>query len=207
MHARFTWTPDLQKELDQLKLAIKNHVLLSPLDTNKPIHLHLDAATTVGMGYVLCQPRSDDPADGKTIVSCNSTTFTETQQRYSPFEAETLAVQWATKAEDYYIRAAEKVEVYSDAKGMAGLFDQELGNIPNDRLRGMLEKCLPYNLSFHHIKGSDNSVADFGSRYPRSVEDGEEFPIWKPSIQHKSRRVMEKYFDTRDPQVEKLAEI
>ena len=104
IHARFTWTSDLQKELDQLKIAIKNHVQLSPLDTSKPIHLHLDAATTVGMSYMLCQPRSEDPAHGKTIVSCNSTTFTDTQQRYSPFEAETLAVQWATKAEDYFIR-------------------------------------------------------------------------------------------------------
>ena len=95
------------------------------------------------MGYILCQPRSSDPKHGKTIISCNSTTFSETQQQYSPFEVETLVVKWATKSEDYFIRAAPKVEVYSDAKGMGGLFDTKLGKVTNDRLRGMLEKCLP----------------------------------------------------------------
>ena len=70
-----------------------------------------------------------------------------------------------------------------------------------------MEKCLPYNLKFHHIKGKENCVADFGSRYPRSENDGDEFPIWKPSISHKSRKMMEKHFDSVDPQLEKLAEI
>ena len=49
VHTRFIWTPDLQNELDELKRVIQLHVHLSPLDTTKPIHLHCDAATTIGM--------------------------------------------------------------------------------------------------------------------------------------------------------------
>ena len=45
-------------------------------------------------------------------------------------------VQWGCKSEDYYIRAAVQVEVFSDAKGMGGLFDTDLGKVSNDRLRG-----------------------------------------------------------------------
>ena len=75
IHARFIWTPDHDEELTQIKATIKNCVKLSPLDIEKPIHLHLDAAQTVGMSYILCQPRSDKEEDGKTIVTCNSTKF------------------------------------------------------------------------------------------------------------------------------------
>ena len=95
------------------------------MNVTKPIHIHVDAATTIGMSYILCQPRSADPKDGRTIVSCNSTSFTETQQRYSPFKWETLDIQWTMKSEDYDLRAAPLIDVYSDAKGMGGLFDTE----------------------------------------------------------------------------------
>ena len=37
--------------------------------------------------------------------------------------------------------------------------------------------------------------------------DVEEFEILNPIIQHRSRRVNKKYFDTRDPQVERIAAV
>ena len=92
VNVRFVWTPDMESEPKQLKKFITNCVHLSPMDVNKPIHLHLDATTTIGMSYILCQPRSDNPADGKTIISCNSTSFLETQQRYTQFDCETLSM-------------------------------------------------------------------------------------------------------------------
>ena len=36
---------------------------------------------------------------------------------------------------------------------------------------------------------------------------GEEFPILRPSICHRSRRVQEKQFDKRDPQADRIAAI
>ena len=71
----------------------------------------------------------------------------------------------------------------------------------------MLEKCLPYNLAFHYIRGEENCVADYGSRKPRSEHDGEEFKIFNPIIQHRSRKVFEKHFDAKDPQVERIADL
>ena len=71
----------------------------------------------------------------------------------------------------------------------------------------MLEKYLPYNLAFHYIKGEENCVADYGSRKPRSEHDGDEFKIFSPIIQHRSRKVYEKHFDVKDPQVERIAEL
>ena len=207
VNVKFMWNNDLSKELEELKGSIKNCVKLSPMDTSKPIHAHVDAAQTEGMAYLLCQPRSENPSDGKTIVSCNSTSFTDAQKRYSPFECETLAAQWLCKSEDYYLRAAQEITVFSDAKGLKGLFESDLGKIENARLQGMVEKMLPYNITFVHIKGTDNGVADFGSRYPRPGSAGDEFPIFRPSVAHRSRRIMEKHFDAKDPQVERIAKI
>ena len=116
-------------------------------------------------------------------------------------------MQWATRSEDYYIRAAPCVEVFSGVRGMGCLFATELGKVTNLRLQAMLEKCLPYNLKFTYIKGEDNNVADFGSRQPRTETQGEEFKIFNPMIQTRSRRVYEKMFDCKDPQVDRIGEI
>ena len=63
-HTKFIWSNDLQRELDGLKSAIKDHVKLSPLDVNRPLWAWLDAAKTVGMSYILVQPKSDNEKDG-----------------------------------------------------------------------------------------------------------------------------------------------
>ena len=71
----------------------------------------------------------------------------------------------------------------------------------------MLEKCLPYNLNFTDINGEDNNVADFGSKHPRRESEGKEFKIFNPVFQHRSRRIYEKFFDCKDPQVDRIAAV
>ena len=167
-NVKFIWTEDLQKELDGLKVKMQEHISISPVDVSKEIHCHIDAAQKEEMAYLLCQPRSNNPSDGKTIVSCNSTTFSDTQKRYSPFECEALCSVWMCRSEDYYLRGADEVKVFTDAKGLKGLYEGELGKIANSRLQGMMEKLMPYNLNFIHVPGKENEIADFGSRNPRS---------------------------------------
>ena len=159
------------------------------------------------MAYLLCQPRSNNPADGKTIISCNSTTFSDIQKRYSPFECEALCAVWLCRSEDFFLRGADEIKVFTDAKGLKGLYEGELGKIANSRLQGMMEKLMPYNLNFFHVPGKENEVADFVSRYPRSELKGEEFPIFRPSVCHRSRRVQEKHFNIRDPEADRLAQV
>ena len=204
-NTRFMWNPDLQLELETLKKKMEEHIVISPLDVKKEIHGHIDAAQKEGMAYLLCQPRSDDPKDGKVIVACNSTSFSETQKRYSPFECEALCAVWLIKSEDYYLRGADEIKIYTDAKGLKGLYEGELGKIANSRLQNMMEKLMGFNISFIHVPGKDNEIADYGSRYPRSSLLGEEFPILRPSICHRSRRVQEKQFDARDPEADRIA--
>ena len=172
-HTKFIRTEDLQGELDGLKTAIKEHVKLSPLDVNRPLWAWLDAAKTVGMSYILVQPKSDNEADGVTIISCDSTNFKAGQKGYSAFEAEVACAQWFTSKEDYFIRGAPEVILKSDAKNLDGLLRTELGKIENPRLQKMCERMMPYNLRVENVRGVDNNIADFGSRYPRNTSEGE----------------------------------
>ena len=105
-HTKFIWTEDLQKELDGLKKAIREHLKLSPLHVNRPLWAWLDAAKTVGMSYILVQPKSDTEAVGVTIISCDSTNFKAGQKGYSAFEAEVACAHAFTSKEDYFIRGA-----------------------------------------------------------------------------------------------------
>ena len=106
---------------------MREHINISQVDVNKEIHAHIDAAQTEGMAYLLCQPRSNYPADGKTIISCNSTTFSDAQKCYSPFECEVLCAVWLCKSEDFFMRGADEIKVFTDAKGMKGLYEGVLG--------------------------------------------------------------------------------
>ena len=111
------------------------------------------------------------------------------------------------RSKDFFLCGADEIKVFTDAKGLKGLYEGELGKIENSRLQGMMEKLMQYNLNFFHVPGKDNEVADFGSRYPRSELKGEEFPIFRPSVCHRSRRVQEKHFDIRDPEADRLAQV
>ena len=59
----------------KLKKALREIVKLPPLDINRPLWVWLDAAKT----------KSDNEADGVTIISCDCTNFTADQKGYSAF--------------------------------------------------------------------------------------------------------------------------
>ena len=89
----FFWNDDLQKELDGMKGAYRQHVKLTPLDTSKDLLLWSDAAPSDGMSYVLAQWKNpEDEKLGVGIVSCDSTTFKRGKRSLSPFEAELAGV-------------------------------------------------------------------------------------------------------------------
>ena len=49
-NTRFKWTPDLDKEWEDMKKAVKKAVALSPLDMSLPLHVHTYASPSIGMG-------------------------------------------------------------------------------------------------------------------------------------------------------------
>ena len=71
-----------------------------------------------------------------------------------------------------------------------------------------MEKVAGYNLSWHHLPGSRNAMADYLSRYgasnPPVLED---LPSDPKYISSKSQRTVEMNIETRDPMVTKIADL
>ena len=47
-NTKFRWTSDLDKELEEMKEALKKNIKISPIDIRKNLILIIDAAPTVG---------------------------------------------------------------------------------------------------------------------------------------------------------------
>ena len=113
----FVWNDDLQKELDEMKAALQQHIKLTPLDTSKDLLVWSDAAPSEGMAYILAQWKNpQDESCGVDIVSCDSTTFKRGKRSLSPFEAELQGIHWAITKEHYFTKGAPKITVMNDAK-------------------------------------------------------------------------------------------
>ena len=63
-NTRFQWSDDLDKELEDLKQCLKDHVKISPINTEKNLEMVIDAAPTVDCSYLLLQKKDEDPSHG-----------------------------------------------------------------------------------------------------------------------------------------------
>ena len=72
---RFQWSDELEKELQDLKQCLKDHIKISPINTEKNLELVIDAAPTVGTSYLLLQRKGEDPSEGFNFISMDSANF------------------------------------------------------------------------------------------------------------------------------------
>ena len=49
---KFDWTPNMQKEYEEIKLIFQDQIRLSPFDPNKAINILTDGTTSKGIGFV-----------------------------------------------------------------------------------------------------------------------------------------------------------
>ena len=89
-NVRFQWSSDLGKELEDLKQCLRDHVRITPINTEKNLEMVIDAAPTVGCSYLLLQKKGEDPSHGYNFISMDSANFRRGQLSLCPFEAEKL---------------------------------------------------------------------------------------------------------------------
>ena len=88
------------------------------------LHLIIDGASSLGVGYVLFQHLSDqDPAKGALIINANSRLLSEQQAGYSPIDSEAIALDFACQACHYWIYYCPEVILYSDCNGLLDMFE------------------------------------------------------------------------------------
>ena len=76
-------------------------------------------------------------------------------------------MKFAMDANNYYLYAAPVINMFTDCSALEGIFNKNLGDIKNKRIRDMIERMMCYNFKFHHIPGKQNSSRLLFETYPQ----------------------------------------
>ena len=72
-NGKFTWTQDLEQEFVNTKKVMSEQIRLSPYNSKKTLNLVVDAASSLGVGFVLFQWIDElDPSKGAAIINANA---------------------------------------------------------------------------------------------------------------------------------------
>ena len=99
---------------------------------------------------------------------------------------EVLGLKFATDANSYYLYSAPIINVFTDCIALEGIFNKQLGDIKNKRIRDMVERIMCFNFKFHHIPGKDNKISDCFSRLTRRIREAEHFYLAEPILADRS---------------------
>ena len=175
----FKWDDNLDQAFENGKREIIDKVIegIQLFDLNRTTCLQVDWSKE-GIGFLLlqqyCQCQKTTPRccpDGWKLCYVNSRFLSDIESRYAPIEGELLAVTWSLKKTRHWVLGCPGLIVATDHKPLIGLFEKELGDIDNPRLRVLMEKTLPFQFTTIHLAGIENKGADATSRYP--VSDAE----------------------------------
>ena len=156
---RFNWTDECKEAFERLKHILCHHPVLKMPDFNASFELAIDASDQAAGGVLL-------QTDGKTEsikhpIAYFSRKFDKHQQNYSTIEKELLALILAVQHFEVYISRVKLLKVYTDHNPL--VFLKRMKN-RNRRLLNWSLLLQEYNLDIHHIKGTDNVIADALSR-------------------------------------------
>ena len=164
----FIWSSKCQQVLDYLK-EICNKPLLQFPDLNKPYILFTDASNNVYY-CILCQP-IDSNQDIRPVAYF-SVTFTAQKRSWCTPEKEAYAILKSVQCLDYYLQGPN-CTLCCNHKPLEPFLSRGMKIAKLDRWTMLLQE---YPITFVHIKGKDNILADAISRlrtldiYEKTIE-------------------------------------
>ena len=157
------WTTVHDKAFEDMKETLVSPPVLAYFDPNLATMLLTDASKLNGIGFALLQQHDD----GWKLVKCGSRFMSDTERRYAIIEQEMLAVVWATKKCQQFLRGAQHYDVIIDHRPLVPILNSKgINEIDNPRLQRLKEKLSQYNFTASWRKGKEHSVPDALSRYP-----------------------------------------
>lgn len=154
---KYLWDPACQEAFTQLKNLLAQGPVLQAPDFTKPFALQTDASD-IASGAVLLQERNGTLHP----VAYHSAKFNSHQKNYSTVEKELLAIIQAVQRFECYLTPSHHgLHVYTDHNPLTFLHRNRFSN---QRLLRWSLLLQPYDLTLHHIKGSQNCIADALSR-------------------------------------------
>ena len=175
----------MEEEFNKVKLIFTEQIRLSPFNPDRAINIMIDGANSAGVGFVFYQNVNDQkPEEEVTIVNANSRALKPSQMQYSAVDCEVLGLKFATDANSYYLYSAPIINVFTDCIALEGIFNKQLGDIKNKRIRDMVERMMCFN--FHDIPGKDNKISDCFSRLTRRIREAEHYDLAEPILADRS---------------------
>ncbi|BES91401.1 Reverse transcriptase (RNA-dependent DNA polymerase) [Nesidiocoris tenuis] len=151
------WTPELENAYEKCKADLANATLLVHPKPDLPLILRVDASQ-VAVGAVLEQELS-----GKHHpLGFFSRKLTCTEQRYSTYDRELLAIYSAIKHFRYMVEG-RTLTIFTDHKPLVHAFSQSPEKASPRQFRH-LEFIAQFSTDIRHVAGEDNQVADYLSR-------------------------------------------
>ena len=156
-NTNFIWNMHCQHAFENLKALLTNYPILYMPDYNKPFELKVDASNS-GVGAVLMQKIKDDDHP----ISYFSKKFNKHQLNYSTIEKEALALILSLEHYDIYLSSTPfQIKVYTDHNPLTFINNMKNKNQRLSRWSIILQN---FNISIHHVKGSENLIPDTLSR-------------------------------------------
>ena len=178
----FSWNDSLEEAFEKGKAEVLKKVMegIHTFDLNRRTCLQVDWSKE-GIGFLLlqkyCACIENSPrccSKGWRLCYVNSRFLSGAESRYKPIEGEMLAIVWGLKKTRHWVSGCPNLVVATDHKPLLGVFEKDIGDIENPRLRALMEKTLQFYFEIIHLPGVINSGADATSRNPvGDAEHGE----------------------------------
>ena len=158
------WTLAHTAAFEKVKEALMSPPILDYYNPTRRTVLETDASRLGGLGFCL---RQQDEQGRWRLIQCGSRFLSDTETRYAVIELELLALVWACKKADVYLKGMQSFEVLLDHRPLIPVLNSKtLAEIENPRLQRLREKLIPYNFVTSWIQGKLHSIPDALSRAP-----------------------------------------
>merc|ERR1711888_200140 len=188
---RLGWNAVMEEEYRIVKEVMKTQLRLSPYNEKEPLCLVIDGASSVGAGYVLFQWRnSEDPTQGASIISANSTMFPR-NRGFSPIDGELMDLVFACRSTGYWTSHCPDLHLFSDCSGLLQMLKKHIVDVKNPLHRKLLCEIPSFNFkTVRHVPGKSNKLTDALSRLTRLVSRANFDPLTdnKPIILNMCKR-------------------
>jgi hypothetical protein len=129
-----------------------------------------------------------DNKGNEKLIAAVSRTFTKTEQNYTIYKKEALALLYTLRSMDYYIHFAKKLIILVDSKALTYIrLAKESSGI---LLRFSLELS-KYDADIIHVPGEQNEISDLLSRQHKDIARIEVDNLSKKTISEKNENAIQ----------------
>jgi hypothetical protein len=145
--------------------ALADVTALARPDTTQKYYIHVDAASSCGIGGVLMQRSDPDDPESLRPIEFWSRRLSDEERGYGVRDQECLALSETLKQWRHYLSGKE-CELMSDHSSLQYLLST--AHADGSRAAGWANNVQGYYLTINYIPGRNNVVADFYSRSAKS---------------------------------------